>query len=51
MGKQIPDEELLSKIRGFVKEGKSPRKIKCELQDTSLYVIRTYYSKIRRGVW
>lgn len=50
-GKQVPDEELLNKIRGMVKDGKSPKKIRDELQDTSLYVIARYYTKIRRGVW
>lgn len=50
-GKQIPNEELLEKIKGMVKEGKSPKKMKGELQDTSLYTIRVYYTKIRRCIW
>lgn len=49
--KHLPDEELLNKIRGMVKEGKGPKKIKNELQDTSLYIIMRYYTKIRRGIW
>lgn len=51
ISKQVPDEELLNKIRIMIKEGKSPKKIKNELQDTSLYIIMRYYTKIRRGIW
>lgn len=51
INKQVPDKELLDKIRVMMKEGKGPKKIKDELQNTSLYTIREYYSKIRRGIW
>lgn len=51
VSKEIPNEQLLKKIKGMVKDGKSPKKIKSELPDTSLYIIYRYYTKIRRGTW
>lgn len=50
-GKEIPDEFLLKKIKEMVKDGKSPNKMKIELPDKSLPMIRRYYTKIRRGLW
>lgn len=49
--KQVPDEELLNKIREMVKDGKSPNKMREELPGTSLYIIRRYYDKINKGIW
>lgn len=49
--KQIPDVDLLTKIKAKIKEGKGPKKIKEELPDISLYTITRYYTKIRRNVW
>ena len=49
--KEIPDEYLLNKIKEMVRDGKSPNKIKRELPDKSLYMIRRYYTKIIRGIW
>jgi len=49
--KEVPDEQLLNKIKEMVKDGKSPKKIKSELSNTSLYIIRRYYTKIRKGIW
>ena len=49
--KEIPNEELLNKIREMVKEGKSPKKMKSELSNVSLYIIIRYYTKIKRNVW
>ncbi len=49
--RQIPDKELVKKIRRMIKEGKGPKRMKRELQDTPLCVIRRYYTKIRRGTW
>jgi hypothetical protein len=49
--REIPDQQLLNTIREMVKDGKSPKKIKCELSDVSLYMIRRYYTKIRSGKW
>lgn len=49
--KEIPDIDLLNKIKVMVKDGKSPNKIKGELPNMSLYIIRRYYTKIRRGIW
>ncbi len=51
LNKEVPDEILLNSIRGKVKDGKSPRKIKSELSNVSLYIIRRYYTKIRKGIW
>lgn len=49
--KEIPNEQLLNKIREMVKEGKSPKKMKSELSNVSLNTIRRYYTKIKRNVW
>lgn len=49
--KEVPDKNLLIKIKEMVKDGKSPNKIKIELPDKSLYTIRRYYTKIRKGMW
>lgn len=49
--KQVPDKDLLIKIKKMVVEGKSPKKMKIELPGMSLYMISTYYSKIKRGIW
>ena len=49
--KEIPDEQLLNRIRDMVKDGKSPKKMKSELSNVSLYIIYRYYTKIRRGIW
>lgn len=49
--KEIPDEQLLNKIKVMTRDGKSPRKMKAELPDVSLYIIRRYYIKVRRGIW
>lgn len=49
--KEVPDEDLLNKIKGMVKDGKGPKKIKGELPNMSLYIIGRYYTKIRRGIW
>lgn len=49
--KEIPNEELLNKIKGMIKDGKSPNKMKADLPDKSLYIIRRYYTKIIRGLW
>lgn len=49
--KEVPDELLLNRIRDMVKDGKSPKKMKNELSNVSLYIIRRYYTKIKRGVW
>ena len=49
--KEVPNEDLLNKIKEMVKDGKSPKKIKGELSNTSLYIIIRYYTKIRRGTW
>jgi hypothetical protein len=49
--KEIPDEQLLIKIKEMVKDGKSPNKIKNEMSDISLYIIRRYYTKIKKGLW
>lgn len=51
MNKEVPDEQLLNTIREMVKDGKSPKKIKNELPNVSIYVIRKYYTKIIRKVW
>lgn len=51
MHKEVPDEELLNKIKEMEKAGISPKKMKNELPNTSLYIIRRYYIKIRRGTW
>jgi len=49
--REIPDEKLLNKIKEMVRDGKTPKKIKCELPEISLYAIKRYYRKIRRGIW
>jgi hypothetical protein len=49
--KQVPDVDLLTKIKAMIKEGKSPKKMKEELPDISLYSITRYYTKIRRNIW
>jgi hypothetical protein len=49
--KEVPDQQLLITIREMVKDGKSPNKIKIELSNVSLYIIRRYYTKIRKGIW
>lgn len=49
--REIPNEELLNKIKTLTKEGKSPRQMKDEIDKVSLYTIRQYYSKIKRGIW
>jgi len=49
--KEIPDEQLLNRIRDMVKDGKSPKKMKSELSNVSLYIIIRYYTKIIRGIW
>jgi hypothetical protein len=49
--REIPDVDLLKKIKEMVKDGKNPRKMKEELPEKSLYMIQRYYSKIRRGSW
>jgi hypothetical protein len=49
--REIPDQQLLNTIREMVKDGKSPKKIKGELSDVSLHMIRRYYMKIRSGKW
>lgn len=46
--KEVPDPQLLDRIREMIKDGKSPNKIKEELRDVSLYIIRRYYTKIIR---
>lgn len=51
INKEVPDEGLLNSIREMVKDGKSPKKIKNELTNVSLYIIRRYYTKIRKGIW
>ena len=51
VNKEVPDEQLLNKIKEMVKEGKSPKKMKSELPNTSLYIIYRYYTKIRKGLW
>ena len=51
INKEIPDEQLLNRIKEMVKDGKSPNKIKDELSNVSLYIIRRYYTKIRKGIW
>ena len=51
INKEIPDEKLLNTIKEMVKDGKSPNKMKNELTNVSLYIIRRYYTKIRRGIW
>jgi len=51
INKQIPDQQLLNKIKGMVKDGKSPKKIKGEMSNVSLYTIERYYTKIRKGIW
>ena len=51
INKEVPNEQLLNKIKEMVKDGKSPNKIKIELPNTSLYIIRRYYTKIRKGIW
>ena len=49
--REIPDEQLLNKIREMVKDGKGPKEIKEQLSTISLYRIRRYYTKIRKGIW
>jgi hypothetical protein len=49
--KEIPDADLLSEIKKMIKDGKGPKMMKIELPDRSLYSIRRYYTKIRRGIW
>ena len=49
--KQIPDVDLLTKIKVMMKDGKGTKKMKEELPGISLYTIRRYYSKIRKGLW
>jgi hypothetical protein len=49
--KEIPDIDLLKKIKEMMGDGKNPKKMKEELPDKSLYMIQRYYAKIRRGVW
>lgn len=49
--KQVPDADLLTKIKVMIKDGKGPKQMKIELPDASLCSIRMYYSKVRRGVW
>jgi hypothetical protein len=59
--KEIPDQKLLNVIKKMIKEGKGPKKIKEELSNEessneelpniSLYSIRRYYTKIRKGTW
>lgn len=49
--KQVPDADLLTKIKGMIKDGKGPKQMKIELLDMSLYKISRYYSKVRRGIW
>lgn len=51
INKEVPDEQLLNKIRDMTKEGKSPKEIKSELSNVSLYIIRRYYTKVRKGIW
>ena len=51
INKEVPDEKLLNTIKEMVKDGKSPNKIKIELSNVSLYIIRRYYTKIKRGIW
>ena len=51
VNKEVPNEQLLKTIREMVKDGKSPNKIKNELANVSLYIIRRYYTKIRKGIW
>lgn len=49
--KQVPDADLLIKIKAMMKDGKGPKQMKMELSGTSLYSISRYYTKVRRGVW
>jgi hypothetical protein len=49
--KQVPDVDLLTKIKAMTKDGMSPKKMKEELPETSLYTITRYYTKIRRCIW
>lgn len=49
--REIPDEELVDKIKEMIKDGKSPKMMKRELSNVSLNVIRRYYTKIRKGIW
>lgn len=49
--KQVPDIDLLTKIKVMIKDGKGPKKIKEEIPDMSLYNITRYYTKIKRNVW
>jgi hypothetical protein len=49
--KQVPDEGILTKVKMMIGEGKGPKQMKEKLHDTSLYTIRRYYSKVRRGIW
>ena len=53
--KEIPNDQLLDTMKEMIKDGKSPKEIKNELtnelQDVSLYIIRRYYTKIRKGIW
>ena len=51
VNKEVPNEQLLKTIREMIKDGKSPNKIKNELANVSLYIIRRYYTKIRKGIW
>jgi hypothetical protein len=49
--KQVPDVDLLTKIKVMTKDGMSPKKMKEELPEISLYTITRYYTKIRRCIW
>lgn len=49
--KQVPDEDILRRVKTMIKDGKGPKKMKEELPGMSLYTINTYYSKVKRGIW
>jgi hypothetical protein len=49
--KQIPDGDLLTKVKAMMKDGKGPKQMKVDMPNMSLYTLRRYYTKIRRCVW
>lgn len=49
--KQVPDVDILKRIKVMMKNGKGPKQMHLELPEMSIYKLSRYYSKVRRGIW
>lgn len=49
--KELPDQQLLNRIRDLSNDRKTMKEIKEKLPGISINIIRRYYMKIRRGIW